>query len=132
MSMSDVISDMLIRIKNAQKSKLVEVFVSHSRMKVAILDNLKKAGYIKGYNLLEANCHKTIVIELKYLKNGSPAIVELKRISKPGKRIYSSVSDLGEYYSGMGVSILSTSSGVILCSLAKKLGVGGEVICKVF
>lgn len=129
MSMSDSIADMLTRIRNGYRSKLMNVVVPVSRFKCSVLDVLKNEGYIVGYMINSSN---NIVVSLKYSSFGKPSISEIHRVSKPGKRVYSSMQDLPSYFNGMGIYILSTSFGVISSRLAKKKNVGGEVICKVF
>lgn len=133
MSMTDNIADMLTRIRNAQKSKMISMFVPHSKMKCSILDVLKAEGYIKSYvvNNMSHNINE-IEVTLKYSVSGKPVIQEIQRVSKPGKRAYSSSVAMKPYYNGMGIYILSTSKGVLSDRDARRLGVGGEVICKVF
>ena len=130
MSMSDNIADMLTRIRNGQKSKLLNVALPASKLKCAVLDVLKSEGYITDYAKDEKE--GIIDISLKYSHVGDPAICEIHRVSKPGKRMYSSIGDLPGYFNNMGIHILSTSHGVMSDREAKKLNVGGEVICKVF
>jgi small subunit ribosomal protein S8 len=133
MSMTDTIADMLTRIRNAQKSKLLSAVAPHSKMKMAVLSVLKDEGYISDYREVKVRENiSSIEIELKYSRDGKPAIQEIKKVSKPGKREYSAVENLKEYYSGMGVYVLSTSHGVISDRKARELGIGGEVVCKVF
>ena len=130
MSMSDNIADMLTRIRNGQKSKLLNVALPMSNLKCAVLDVLKSEGFIVGYTKdIEK---RAINISLKYSRVGEPAISEVHKVSKPGKRIYSSIEDLPGYFNNMGIHILSTSHGVMSDRQAKKQNVGGEVICKVF
>ena len=130
MSMSDNIADMLTRIRNGQKSKLLNVALPLSNLKCAVLDVLKSEGFILGYTKdIEK---RSINISLKYSRVGEPAISEVHKVSKPGKRIYSSIEDLPGYFNNMGIHILSTSHGVMSDRQAKKQNVGGEVICKVF
>ena len=130
MSMSDNIADMLTRIRNGQKSKLLNVALPMSNLKCAVLDVLKSEGFILGYTKdIEK---RSINISLKYSRVGEPAISEVHKVSKPGKRIYSSIEDLPGYFNNMGIHILSTSHGVMSDRQAKKENVGGEVICKVF
>jgi len=130
MSMSDNIADMLTRIRNGQKSKLLNVALPMSNLKCAVLDVLKSEGFILGYTKdIEK---RAINISLKYSRVGEPAISEVHKVSKPGKRIYSSIEDLPGYFNNMGIHILSTSHGVMSDRQAKKENVGGEVICKVF
>lgn len=130
MSMSDNIADMLTRIRNGQKSRLLNVVLPLSKLKCSVLDVLKDEGYISGYTKNEEE--KIINISLKYSKVGEPAISEIHKVSKPGKRIYSAIGDLKGYFNNMGIHILTTSQGVMSDRQAKKLNVGGEVICKVF
>lgn len=132
MSMTDTIADMLTRIRNAQKSKLMSVRFSYSKMKYAILGVLKEEGYIVEYKILDGSIFSEIEVDLKYSLQGKPAICQIDRVSRPGKRIYSSIVALKGYYNNMGVYVLSTSKGVLSDRAAKQFGVGGEVICKVF
>jgi small subunit ribosomal protein S8 len=130
--MTDNIADMLTRIRNAQKSKMVSVFVPHSKMKCAILDVLKEEGYISSYTeTAGASNIKGIEVDLKYSAQGKPVIQEIERVSKPGKRSYTHAGIQG-HYNGMGIYIISTSKGVLSDRAANALGIGGEVICKVF
>jgi len=128
--MSDNIADMLTRIRNGQKSRLLNVGLPMSKLKCAVLDVLKNEGFIAGYTTNTEE--KTIDVALKYSRVGQPAICEIHRVSKPGKRMYSSIGELPGYFNNMGIHILSTSHGVMSDREAKKLNVGGEVICKVF
>ena len=130
MSMTDNIADMLTRIRNGQKSKLLNVVLPVSNLKCAVLEVLKGEGYIAGYTVNSEV--KEINVELKYSRAGRPAICEIHKVSKPGKRIYSPISSLKGYFNNMGIHILSTSNGVMSDREAKKQNVGGEVICKVF
>jgi small subunit ribosomal protein S8 len=130
MSMSDNIADMLTRIRNGQKSKLLNVAMPASKLKCAVLDVLKGEGYIAGYTFNTED--REISVELKYSRIGKAAICEIHKVSKPGKRIYSPISNLKGYFNNMGIHILSTSKGVMSDRDAKKHNVGGEVICKVF
>jgi small subunit ribosomal protein S8 len=134
MVMTDPISDMLTRIRNAQKAKFLKVSFPHSKVKLDVCKVLHQEGYISDYEILDndINNHKTIELKLKYIDRGTPAIVSLDKVSKPGKRIYSSIKDLKEYYKGLGIYILSTSKGIISDRDAVKYRVGGEIICKVF
>lgn len=130
MSMSDSIADMLTRVRNGQKSKLLNVAIPASKKKMAVLDVLKDEGYVGDYSVDETG--RWINLNLKYSRVGDPAICEIHRVSKPGRRVYSAISDLKGYYNNMGIYILSTSKGVISDRTARKHNVGGEVICKVF
>ena len=130
MTMSDNIADMLTRIRNGKNSKLLSVVMPASKLKCAVLDVLAKEGYINGYTKDDAK--EFIDVSLKYSRLGNSAISEIHRVSKPGKRIYSAIADLPGYYNNMGIHVLSTPHGVMSDREAKKLNVGGEVICKVF
>jgi small subunit ribosomal protein S8 len=130
MSMSDRVADMLTRIRNGQKAKFLTVKVPCSKLKVDILKVLKQEGYIAGYE--EDETGRWVDVELKYSRSGEPVICEIHRVSRPGRRMYSAISDLKEYYNNMGVYVLSTSKGVMSDRDARRLNVGGEVVCKVF
>ena len=133
MTMSDPIADMLTRIRNANIAKHDTVDVPASKMKTAIAEILFKEGYIKSYEIVEDGAFKTIHIELKYGADKNERIISgLKRISKPGLRVYAGTEDLPRVLGGLGIAIISTSSGVISDKEARKLGVGGEVICYVW
>ena len=121
---------MLTRIRNGKNSKLLSVVMPASKLKCAVLDVLAKEGYINGYTKDDAK--EFIDVSLKYSRLGNSAISEIHRVSKPGKRIYSAIADLPGYYNNMGIHVLSTPHGVMSDREAKKLNVGGEVICKVF
>ena len=133
MSMTDPLADMLTRIRNGQKTKLLFVPVPHSAAKCDVLEVLQKEGYISGYSVKDVRDGiKEIEVKLKYASNGDPTIKEITRVSKPGKRAYTAIRDLQGYYNGMGIYILSTSHGIISDRAARLQGVGGEIICKVF
>ena len=132
MSMTDNIADMLTRIRNGQSSKLISISLPCSKMKCAILDVLVGEGYIKGYKVVKEDKVDYIEVDLKYSSNGKPAICEIHRISKPGKRIYSSIDKLKGYYNNMGIHIISTSKGVVSDREAYNYKIGGEIICRVF
>ena len=132
MSMTDNIADMLTRIRNGQKSRLMSVVMPHSKMKCAVLNVLQEEGYVSGYNVMYDGNKGTIEVGLKYSSAGKPVISEIQRVSTPGKRIYCAIDELKGFYNNMGIYILSTSKGVISDRVAHNLKVGGEVICKVF
>ena len=132
MSMTDSIADMLTRIRNGQKSRMMKVLVPGSKKKTAILDVLKAEGYIAGYEVSNKGNISEIEVSLKYSISGKPAICEISRVSKPGKRVYSAIDKLKGYYNNMGIYILSTPNGVLSDREAHIQKVGGEVICKVF
>lgn len=131
MSMSDVVSDMLTRIRNAQKAKLLVVAVSYSRLKAAVARVLLNEGYIKNFVKTDKKKYE-FEIHIKYTNTGQGIIKELTKVSKPGRRIYKKISDLPKYKGGMGLYILSTSKGVISDRDARQLCIGGEVLCRVF
>jgi small subunit ribosomal protein S8 len=133
MAVTDQIGDMLTRIRNAYKSKLINVPVPHSKMKCSVLDVLKDEGYIQSYEVINNSSFKVINILLKYSYEGKPAIQEIHRVSTPGKRVHVGVDGLTKgYYNNMGIFIISTSKGIISNRHAHQYNVGGEVICKVF
>ncbi len=127
----DPIGDLLTRIRNGQMRRTAKVNSPNSRLRVRLLDVLQEEGFIRGYAEVEVKGHKELEIELKY-HEGEPVIRELKRISTPGRRVYSSVSDLKPHRQGLGVSILSTPKGLMTDTTAKEKNVGGEVLCQVF
>ena len=127
----DPIGDLLSRIRNGQLRRKAKVTSPNSRLRIRLLDVLQEEGFIRGYAEVEQKGHKELEIELKY-HEGEPVIRELKRISTPGRRVYSSVSDLKPHRQGLGVSILSTPKGLMTDTTAKEKNVGGEVLCQVF
>ena len=133
MTMTDPIADMLTRIRNANTAKHDTVDVPASKMKIAIANILLDEGYIAKYDLVEDGVFKTIHITLKYGETKNDKIITgLKRISKPGLRIYAGKDELPRVLGGLGVAIISTSKGVISDKKARALGIGGEVICYVW
>ena len=133
MSMSDPIADMLTRIRNANTAKHDTVDVPASKMKIAIADILVDEGYITKYDLVEDGNFKTIRITLKYGADKNEKVISgLKRISKPGLRVYANSEDMPKVLGGLGTAIVSTNKGVITDKEARKLGVGGEVLCFVW
>ncbi len=133
MTMSDPIADMLTRIRNANTAKHDTVDVPSSKMKIAIADILVNEGYIEKYDLVEDGNFKTIRIVLKYGKDKNEKVISgLKRISKPGLRVYANSAEMPKVLGGLGTAIVSTNKGVITDKEARKLGVGGEVLCFVW
>lgn len=131
--MVDVIADMLSRINNGQRRKLINVEIPHSTFRYNILQVMLKEGYIKSCDVKEVSSSiKSISVDLKYLRDGSAVIQEMKKVSKPGRRMYRRVDQLGGHYNNLGTIILSTSKGVMSDADARKSKLGGEVICKVF
>ncbi|WP_037311728.1 30S ribosomal protein S8 [Ruegeria halocynthiae] len=130
--MNDPIGDMLTRIRNAQMRGKSTVSTPASKLRGWVLDVLADEGYIRGYeNTTGENGHPAIEISLKYYE-GTPVIRELKRVSKPGRRVYMGVSDIPQVRQGLGVSIVSTPKGVMSDQNARSNNVGGEVLCTVF
>ena len=132
MAFVDPIGDMITRIRNAQMRSLNKVKIPSSKLRVRILDVLKKEGYISDYKLTSEDSNKnTLSIDLKYT-NGSPVIREIRRISKPGRRIYARADSIPKIQNGLGVAIISTSKGIMTDIDARNQNIGGELICKVF
>ncbi|MBS6063892.1 30S ribosomal protein S8 [Criibacterium bergeronii] len=132
MSMSDPIADMLTRIRNANMIKHDTVEIPASNMKKEIARILLEQGYIKAYNVVEDDKQGMIKIRLKYTKDGQKVISGLKKISKPGMRVYASKDNVPRVYNGIGISIISTSKGMLTDKQARENQVGGEVICYVW
>ena len=133
MTMSDPIADMLTRIRNANTSKHDTVDIPASKMKIAIADILLDEGYIKKYDLVEDGNFKTIRVTLKYGADKNEKIITgLKRISKPGLRVYAGKDELPRVLGGLGVAIISTNQGVVTDKKARQLNVGGEVLAFVW
>ena len=133
MTMSDPIADMLTRIRNANTAKHDTVDVPASKMKLAIAQILLEEGYIKKFDIIEDGAFKTIHITLKYGADKNAKIISgIKRISKPGLRVYASKEELPRVLGGLGIAILSTNQGVITDKKARELGVGGEVLAFVW
>ena len=132
MSFADPIGDMITRIRNAQLRTLYNVKVPNSKYRAKILEVLKQEGYISNYKLLPDSKNKSsLVVDLKYYK-GLPVIKEIKRISKPGRRIYARASSIPRIQNGLGLAIVSTSIGIMSDNDARIKNVGGEIICRVF
>ena len=130
--MSDTLGDMLTRIRNGQTANKSVVDAPASRFRGNVLDVLKREGYIRNFSQVEKRPGiNEFKIELKYY-DGKPVISEIKRVSTPGRRIYSSINDLPKTYNGLGISILSTPRGVMSDNEARAAKVGGEVLCQVF
>lgn len=133
MMTSDPIADMLTRIRNANTAKHDTVDVPASKMKLAIANILLDEGYIAKYDLVEDGAFKTIHITLKYGADKNEKVISgLKRISKPGLRVYANTEDIPKVLGGLGTAIISTNKGVVTDKEARKLGVGGEVLCFVW
>jgi len=132
MTMTDPLGDMLTRIRNAQMRRRSTVASPASKLRQNVLDVLASEGYIRGYSTVDYNTGRSeFEIELKYY-DGEPVIRQIKRISKPGRRVYSSVKNIPQVANGLGLSILSTPNGVMADHQARDENVGGEVLCEVF
>lgn len=135
MSMTDPIADMLTRMRNALERQHPTVAMPYSKMKVAIADVLKNEGYIENYEVLTQEKFPTLVIRLRYVggrRERRPVITGLQRVSSPGRRIYVGKKEIPWVLSGMGVGILTTSRGIMTDQKARQLGLGGELLCKVW
>ena len=132
MAMSDPLGDMLTRIRNGQMAGKGSISSPGSNLRRNVLEVLQREGYIRGYDAGESEPGKaSLAIELKY-HNGQPVIRELRRVSKPGRRVYAGVRELPRVYNGLGIAILSTPRGVMSDAEAREAHVGGEVLCTVF
>jgi small subunit ribosomal protein S8 len=129
---TDPVADMLARIKNANKALHETAAMPSSRMKEEIARLLKEEGYIKDYRVEKGESFDTLVVELKFGKNRERIITDLKRVSKPGRRVYARKDRLPRVLGGMGTAIMSTSRGLVTSRTAQELGVGGEVVCFVW
>ena len=132
MTLADPIGDMITRIRNAQLRTLYNVKVPSSKYRAKILDVLKQEGYISNYKLLPDSKNKSsLVVDLKYY-NGLPVIKEIKRVSRPGRRVYARADSIPKIQNGLGLAIVSTSMGIMSDNDARTKKVGGEIICRVF
>jgi small subunit ribosomal protein S8 len=132
MASNDPIGDMIARIKNAAQRKRSKVVTPASKLRQRVLDVLQSEGYIRGYTRTETEeGFPQFEIELKYF-DGEPVIMEIARVSKPGRRVYSSIGDLKPVKNGLGIAILSTPKGVMSDTAARDANVGGEVLCRVY
>jgi small subunit ribosomal protein S8 len=132
MTMTDPIADMLARLRNANSAYHETVTMPHSKMKVAIADILKREGYIGGYTVSEDTVGRTLTLQLKYGPSRERSIAGLRRVSKPGLRVYAKSTALPRVLGGLGIAILSTSSGLLTDRQAQHKGVGGEVLAYVW
>src|SRR2546422_7663380 len=130
--LTDPIADMLTRIRNANKAMHERAEMPTSRMKEEIARILKEEGYIKDYRVQKGDSFDTLVVELKFGRNRERVLTDLKRVSKPGRRVYARKDRLPRVLGGMGTAILSTSSGIVTARTAQERGIGGEVICFVW
>jgi small subunit ribosomal protein S8 len=130
--LTDPVADMLTRIRNANRALHETAEMPSSRLKVEIARLLKDEGYIKDYRVVKGESFDTLVVELKFGSNRERVITDLKRVSKPGRRIYARKDRLPRVLGGMGTAVLSTSRGIVTSRQAQELGIGGEVICFVW
>ena len=132
MTFVDPIGDMITRIRNAQLRLLNKVEIPSSKFRAKILDILKKEGYITGYKILTDDKNKgSLSVDLKY-SDGLPVIKEIKRVSKPGRRVYAKATSIPKIQNGLGLAIVSTSKGIMTDNDARTQNIGGEIICRVF
>jgi small subunit ribosomal protein S8 len=131
MAVTDPIADFLTRIRNASKARKLRVDIPASNMKKSLAEILKSQNFIKDYSIVEDNKQNLIRVELKY-SNGSPAISGLKRISKPGLRVYKNSNDLPRVLNGLGVAVISTPKGLLTDKDARTQSVGGEIVCYIW
>jgi small subunit ribosomal protein S8 len=132
MTLADPIGDMITRIRNGQLRTLYNVKVPSSKYRAKVLEVLKQEGYISNYKLLPDSKNKSsLVVDLKYYK-GLPVIKEIKRVSRPGRRVYARADSIPKIQNGLGLAIVSTSMGIMSDSDARMKNVGGEIICRVF
>ena len=132
MAVNDPIADFLTRLRNAQMAKHDAVEIPHSRMKAEIARILEQEGYIVGFSEKGSGAERVLVVELKYGPDGERAIAGLRRMSRPGRRVYRKQTDIPRVLDGLGVAILSTSQGILTDHQARSRGVGGEVLCFVY
>jgi small subunit ribosomal protein S8 len=131
MAMNDPLGDLLSRIRNAQMRNKSKVSTPNSRLRESVIEVLKNEGYVRGYAVVEKDGRSEIEIELKYF-DGEPVIREIERVSKPGRRVYTSVKNMPRINNGLGVTIVSTPKGVMADHDARDANVGGEILCTVF
>ena len=132
MSINDPVGDMLTRIRNAQMRGMTKTTTPASKLRGRVLDVLEAEGFIRGYTKIERDNNKRdFEIELKYF-DGQPVISSMKRVSKPGRRVYTAIKDISPVRNGLGISILSTPKGVMSDAAAREHNVGGEVLCEVY
>jgi small subunit ribosomal protein S8 len=132
MAITDPIADMLTRVRNAGKAKFNSVDIPGSKMKIEMARVMKDEGYIRNYKFIKDGKQGILRIYLKYADNQVHVIQELARVSKPSRRVYVAADDIKTVYNGMGISILSTSKGILTDKQARKAKVGGEIICNIF
>lgn len=132
MAFSDPLSDMLTRIRNGQRANKSSILTPSSKLRQNVLDVLQREGYIRGYeSSVVRNGVREIRVDLKYIE-GQPVIREIRKISKPGHRVYSKIMNLPRIYNGLGISIISTSKGILSDHEARQAHIGGEILCQIF
>lgn len=129
---TDPIADMLTRLRNGMQASRPRVDIPASKLKIELARILKEEGYVQNYRVADEDGKRTIKVYLKYRPDGRPVVSEIKRVSKPGRRVYADSKHLPRVIGGLGVSILTTSRGVMTGKQAKAAGVGGEVLCSVY
>jgi small subunit ribosomal protein S8 len=132
MSMTDNIGDMLTRIRNGGKARFDKVDIPASRMKISLARIFKDEGFIKNYKVIKDNKQGILRVYLKYDDRNQPLIQRIERVSKPSRRVYAGMEELPKVQGGLGVAVVSTSKGVMTDRQARKLGVGGEVLCQIW
>ncbi len=132
MALTDPIADMLTRVRNAGKAKFNSVDIPGSKMKTELARVMKEQGYIRNYKFIKDGKQGILRVYLKYMDDQSHVIQEINRVSKPSRRVYVGAGEVKSFYSGMGISVLSTSKGIMTDKQARKENVGGEVICNIF
>jgi len=132
MTMTDPVADMLTRLRNANTAHHEQVSMPHSKLKTGLAEILQREGYIAGWDIADARVGKTLTLNLKFGPNREPSIAGIKRVSKPGLRVYARSTEIPKVLGGLGVAILSTSSGLLTDREAEKKGVGGEVLAYVW
>jgi small subunit ribosomal protein S8 len=130
--LTDPVADMLTRIRNGLQARHPAVTMPSSKLKVAVAEVLHEEGFILAFQELEESPQKKLRIELKYVDKNVPVVTGIKRVSKPGLRVYSGATEMPRVYGGLGVAIVSTSKGVMSGRRARRMGVGGEVLCHVW
>lgn len=129
--MTDPVADMLTRIRNANAIRMRKVTMPASKLRLAIAGVLESEGFIEGFEVTPAEPQSSITLTLKYGPDGERVIREIERVSKPGRRVYTGIKDLGQVLRGLGIYVLSTPQGVVSDRKARELNVGGEILCKV-
>jgi len=130
--MTDPIADLLTRIRNGLRTRKASVHVGHSRMKEGILVVLKREGFIQDFEVADRRGRKDLLVHLRYHRGHEPVIEGMERVSKPGRRVYASMADMPKIRGGLGISIVTTSKGIMTDAEAREARVGGEILCHVW